>query len=781
MSIYKLTERCSALKEQVVDSKEHSKKYIGQRIYNYLKGYYSLSDEQRSNETLAAASLASVIENAEAFIEDGELIVGYNYSDGKYSSGIEESFIFWNLKGNAEGLREYLKQGVLNEEQIEWVISCYNKDDSFSYPHEWQKNPIPDEPLRKADGELLDELASFGFCLTHNHTILDYEKVLKKGFKGILDEIVEARKNAGILSKEQGNFYNASEILCKACCEIGHNYARKAKEKINENKSNEKRIEELTEIEKICSNVPENPTHSFREALQSIWFAHIINTWEDGINANSLGRLDQILYPYYIKDIESGILTKEDAFELICCLWLKLYRDYDVQQSTVGGCDTDGKTAENELSYMMLDATEALNFVRCLSVRFSHDTPKRFIHRALEVVGHVQKGIPFFFNDDVMIPALEARGIKSEDARNYSAIGCVETCIPGKANPHAVTARCNLLKAIEYALSNGQSMLNPTLFPGVSTGYPQNFDSFEKLKEAVFIQIKNMIDVSCKVTNNAVRNIIGNAPVPFKSMLTEGCISSGKDFNDGGPLYNYYQIMLFGIPNLADSMAAIKKLVYDEKKYSMEELLYHLKNNFPDERVRLEFVNKAPKYGNDISEVDNLAADIMNFACDYIATKPSVFGQGFHPQPFTFLWMVDHGRTTAATPDGRRNGEILAYSMSPMQGRDFSGFTALLNSISSLPSKKAPGTTSSIVEVSPYLFNYNNLDYFTDALLTAGQKGLANVQFNTCDADTLIAAQKEPDKYKNLAVRVSGFSQKFCLLDKTMQDHIINRTKHTAF
>jgi formate C-acetyltransferase len=239
--------------------------------------------------------------------------------------------------------------------------------------------------------------------------------------------------------------------------------------------------------------------------------------------------------------------------------------------------------------------------------------------------------------------------------------------------------------------------------------------------------------------------------------------------------------MLFGIPNLADSMAAVKKLVYDEKKYSMEELLYHLKNNFTDERVRLEFINKAPKYGNDNPEVDSLAAEIMDHACDYIGTKPSVFGQGFHPQPFTFLWMVDHGRTTAATPDGRRSGEILAYSMSPMQGRDFCGFTALLNSISSLPTKKAPGTASAIVEVSPCLFNDKNMDYFTDALLTAGQKGLANIQFNTVDAETLKEAQKEPDKYKNLAVRVSGFSQKFCLLDKTMQDHIINRTKHTGF
>jgi formate C-acetyltransferase len=303
-----------------------------------------------------------------------------------------------------------------------------------------------------------------------------------------------------------------------------------------------------------------------------------------------------------------------------------------VKENIEGYYATDKQFVSRDNVYEYFYIKFNANFVRCLSVRFSHDTPKSFIRRALEVVGHVRKGIPFFFNDDVMIPALEARGIKGEDAKNYSAIGCVEICIPGKANPHAVTARCNLLKAIEYALNNGRSMINPDLCPGIAAGSPQSLDTFEKLKEAVFVQIKNMIDVSCRATNNAVRNIIGNAPVPYKSMLTEGCISSGKDFNDGGPKYNYYQIMLFGIPNLADSMAAVKKLVYDEKKYSMEELLYHLKNNFPDERVRLEFVNKAPKYGNDNPEVDNLAAEIMDFACDYIAAKPSVFGQGFHQE-----------------------------------------------------------------------------------------------------------------------------------------------------
>lgn len=231
------------------------------------------------------------------------------------------------------------------------------------------------------------------------------------------------------------------------CFANGGKYAAETERllKANDNAYND---EDLRKIIKICKKVPRYPAQSFAEAVQALWFAHIINTWEDTINANSLGRLDQILYPYYRHDIETGVITKEEAFEIICCLWIKLYRDFDVQQSCVGGTNPDGTSAVNDLLYFMLDATEQLDFVRCLSVRFSSSTEKKFMKRALEVVGYVQKGVPFFFNDDVMIPALIGKGIKKEDAYNYTQLGCVETVIPGKTNPHAVTGETNLLKAI---------------------------------------------------------------------------------------------------------------------------------------------------------------------------------------------------------------------------------------------------------------------------------------------------------------------------------------------
>jgi formate C-acetyltransferase len=266
-------------------------------------------------------------------------------------------------------------------------------------------------------------------------------------------------------------------------------------------------------------------------------------------------------------------------------------------------------------------------------------------------------------------------------------------------------------------------------------------------------------------------------PKPYKSLLTESCTARGIDFNARGALYDYYQLMLLGISNLADSVAAVKTLIYDKKLYTMSELLYQLENNFPDEAVRLDFLHRAPKFGNDDGTVDTIAADILNFACDKIKEISTGCGYSFHPQPFSFLWMLEHGSSTAATPDGRRRGEIIAYSASPMQGRDESGLTALFNSLACLPTKKTPGTTSAIVEIEPKLFE-EHLDALTDIFISAAKAGLCNVQFNTVSADTMLDAQVHPENHRNLAVRVSGFSQKFNLLSREIQDHIIARTKH---
>jgi len=763
LSMFELSDRCVSLKNEAVANKNYGKYYEFQRNVYFLLGYNEAERKGLSESLMVASGIKRVIDSFTPVIIPDELIVGFNFAN-KMSRGNTDCNYRWPRDTKAD--RDKMRENGISDADVEAYFACDNhtKGDCLNY----QGNTVSERARN-----LASERAAGGGFINSNHTVIGYEQVLKKGFSGLLDEIIAAERKNGT-----NDVYKSMKTVCSSALSIGEKYAKKAKELLSDENY---RKEDLEKIISVCSCVPKYPAKSFIEAVQSLWFAHVINTWEDFINANSLGRLDQILYPYYKADIEKGVITKEEAFEIICMLWLKLYRDYDVQQSCVGGTDINGKSQVNDLSYLMLDATEQLGFVRCLSVRFSpENTEREFVKRALEVAGNLQNGVPFFFNDEVLIPALKAKGISPEDACDYTQLGCIETVLPGKSNPHAVTGNVNLLKTVEYVLCDGFSMFDPTLENGIKTGTLDKFDTFEKFLDAVFVQTEHLIKTTCDTVAALRPYATKSLPKPYKSLLTEGCIESGKDFNDGGAKYDYYQIMLSGIPNLADSVAAVKYFVYDTRKYTLSELRNILENNFEDDTVRNEFLNRAPKYGNDIDEVDLIAADIMDKACVILDRMSEEYKLSFHAQPFTYLWMIDLGEHSAASADGRRKGEPLAYSCSAMQGRDFNGLTSLFNSITKLPSKKAPGTVSAIVETDPKLFSAGNIDIMTTILITAAEKGLANVQFNITDAQTLMDAQKNPDKHRNLAVRVSGFSQKFTQLDEALQNHIIDRTKHNC-
>ena len=754
-SMYQLTERCEILKKRVTGVDDYEDYYAVQRNV-----YYEIARRRaiKSNHSVSmgvADGIAMTIDNLLPVIMPQELIVGFNFADSKYK---EE----YCPENNDKDIT-LMKNNGISDDHIKEFFEPFDLKRRFESVH-FSKREIDQE----------HELASLGFCLHSNHSVIAYEQIIKFGFSGMLEKIKKFESANG-----ENELYKSTKKICEAALTFGEKYAAKAKELL-EADNDEYNKDDLQKIINVCSNVPRNGAKTLHEAIQSLWFAHILNTWEDGINANSLGRLDQILYPYYKSDIENDTITKDEAFELICCLWLKLYLNYDVQQSCVGGTDENGKSCVNDLSYMMLDATEQLDFIRCLSVRYSQNTEKEFVERALEVVGHVQKGVPFFFNDDTMIPALESKGISHKDACDYTQIGCVETVIPGKSNPHAVTGRVGVLKALEYVLGNGYSMMYPDMKNGIETGDISEFDTYEKFYNAILCQIKDMTDLACSKITQSAKAARFYAPRPYKSMLTEGCLESGKDFNDFGAKYDYYEVMLMGVPNLADSLEVIRKFVYEEKKYTLAELKEILINDYPDESVRLEFINKAPKFGNDIESVDSIAYDIIDKFCDYLDEAQEKYGLNFIAQPFTFLWMISHGKHCIASPDGRKKGEILAYSLSPMQGRDFNGLTSLFNSLSKLPTKRTPGTTSAIVEIDPKLFTDRNIPLLASVLFAAGSQGLQNVQFNTIDADILMDAKLHPEKHKNLAVRVSGFSQKFNLLVPELQDHIISRTKHSC-
>ena len=426
----KLSNRCTVLRDRIVNEKPLNEKILPQHIMLFEAGIWNALQTGCSRpHSRIAAGMENVILNAPIIIQDLELLVGYNYADTPYPE-------FWSPTDTEEDKQIVLNAGFTLEQyrahlQHHDEVLKYWQYDRHSCGYAQNHADITAEgpfdfirDFTTADLELDDEWAAIGRCMSDNHTIIGYEKVLRKGFLGLLEEVEQAEKQHG-----PSDFYDALKALCRAAATLGARYAAQARELAKDYEPGSERYDELLRIAAVCDRVPAQPARSFHEAVQSLVFAHIINTWEDGINANSLGRLDQILYPYYVNDITNKKLSDEQAFELICSLWLKLYRDYDVQQSCVGGCDRNGKDATNALSYMMLDATEALGFIRCLSVRYHSGTDKAFLKRALEVVGRVQKGVPFFFNDEVMIPALVSKGIALEDAREYTQIGCVETVL----------------------------------------------------------------------------------------------------------------------------------------------------------------------------------------------------------------------------------------------------------------------------------------------------------------------------------------------------------------
>jgi pyruvate-formate lyase len=463
----------------------------------------------------------------------------------------------------------------------------------------------------------------------------------------------------------------------------------------------------------------------------------------------------------------------------LAALWVKLYQPYDVQQMMIGGQKPDGSDATNPLSYLVLDVTEGLGFVRCLSARLHRNTPHEFVARCVDLVAR-GGGIPFFFNDEALIPALESKGIPLEEARGYAAIGCIEITIPGKANPHAVSHWINLAKCLELALNDGRDMLADVQL-GPHTGILDSFESINDVVDAYTKQLEYFARWCVYGSNAAETAHRDQYRLPYLSLLTDDCIARGLDIIEGGARYNYHSSAAVGIPNVADSLTALELAVFKGRLVGKAQLLRALHNNFAGEDVlQMKLRNRLPKYGNDQPMPDKYAAQLAHQYCDLMSSFETVSGGTFFTHLFTYTLMIPFGKQTAATPDGRRAGEPLAYSVSPAQGRDTQGLTAVISSLSRLPHHLAAASSSAILEADPSLLEGKGRQAFVDMLISAVRMGVGQLQFNVVSAETLRAAQMDPERYRNLCVRVSGFSQQFCLLDREMQDHIIARTKHTV-
>ena len=611
-----------------------------------------------------------------------------------------------------------------------------------------------------------------------NHSIRDYGRVLTEGFSGILvriDASIAAQSPADPQSTQRLAALWAFRAVADAAQAMGlrHVEALRAQAAGAPDEPTRVRLQAMAEI---CERVPAQPARTFAEAVQSLWFAHMVTVWEDGVNANGIGRIDQILWPYLEADLAAGRTTLAEASDLLAELWLKLYMPYDVQQMMVGGQHPDGSDAVNPLSYLVLDVTEAMDFVRCLSARLHNGSPRPFVTRCLDLVAR-GGGIPFFFNDEALVPALVDHGVPIEDARGYAAIGCIEITVPGKASPHAVSHWINLARVLELTLHGGRDPRDGRQIGPAGPDLRQ-CACMDDLVTAFRRQLEHFAAWSVYGSNSAETAHQAQYRLPYLSILTDDCIGRGMDIMEGGARYNYHSSAAMGVPNAADSLAALNQLLYVEGSATADAILTALGADFEGHEALRGRMMRCARYGNDDPAPDAMAARLVGMYCDVLDGHQTVRGGRFFTHLFTFTLMLPMGRATGATPDGRRAGEPLAYSVSPGQGRDTHGLTAVVRSLAALPHHRVAASSSAILELDPALLESGGIEAFADLLMAAVRMRVGQLQFNVVSAETLRAAQEDPGRYANLCVRVSGFSQQFRLLDREMQEHIIARTKH---
>jgi len=614
-----------------------------------------------------------------------------------------------------------------------------------------------------------------------NHSIRDYPKLLRLGFGGLRREVEEALSSRPMDDPAYARgeaFWRAALTVCEAGILLGQRYAAEGRRQAAEASDPAER-QRLSDMAALCERVPEQGARTLREAVQALWFGHILTCGEDGINANSIGRLDQMLQPYYEADLKAGREDRDSARDLMLELALKLYQEYDVQAITLAGRDAAGSDLANAMTALILEASESVGFVRDLSVRVHRDSPEWLLRQCARMIAG-GGGIPFLFNDDCFIPALMTHGIRPEDVRDYAPIGCIELTIPGKANPHAVSGWFHLTKCLELALFSGRDP-RTGLQLGPPTGELGQFADFEAFYAAYRRQVEHFAQRMVYLIHRGELMQQEAGPLPCWSLLTDDCIPRGRDITDGGAVYAYHSICLLGTANTADSLCALRKLVFAEKRIAPETLLAAIRADFQGhESVRQLLLRGAPKYGNDDDEVDTLARAVDEHFIDLMDRARSPQGAHFVVHLFSFLANLGFGRGLGATPDGRRAGEPIAYSLSAHQGRDESGATAMLRSLAKLPHQRAAGASAAILDLDPAcVAGPDGCERLTRLLQAAVRIGVGQLQVNVVTAERLRQAQQDPERFGNIPVRVAGYSQMFRLLSPDLQEHVIARTKHT--
>lgn len=778
-----MTERIRQLKQNMLDEP----RYMSVEQARIITETYKKNEDKPVN-IKRALSLAHSLERIEIRIDKGELIVGNRTAGVRSGVVFPEAGLSWvnkeieSLEGRAQ---DKFKARPEDIKEFRNEILPY-----------WDGHTLEDD-IGNAIG---DEMGRIGKVVKINqtdhaqgHICPNTKKWLELGPLG-LKKIASGQKE-----KAAGNektFYEGLEIVLDGACAFMTRYSALAI-KMAEEEKDEQAKNELMEIARICAKLASQPADTFQEAIQSVWFLYVILHMESNASSFSPGRMDQYLYPYFTRDIANGSVTLPKALEIIEALWLKFNQIVYLRSASsakyfagfpigfnvaIGGQTADGKDAANELSYLFLKAQEHLGLPQPnLSARLFNKSTDMFLENCSKVISK-GSGMPQVFNDEAVIPALMDKGISKQDAMNYAIVGCVELTTHGNNLGWSDAAMFNLVKALELALNDGKCLLTGKQM-GVKTGNLADYKSYADLEAAYEAQIDYFFDKMiecCDYVDKAHARIL---PSPFLSCVIDDCIAKGLDVTAGGAHYNLSGIQAIQGANIADSLAAIKKLVFDEGKVDKNQLLQALSEDFEGaEPLRLTLLNHAPKYGNDVEWVDLIAEKWINKFANKLKKYTNARGGVYHMGLYTVSAHVPMGQNVGATPDGRKSRQPLADGgMSAVYGRDMKGPTALLKSVSRTNSLNGSNGTLLNMKFSPKIFDTGEgIKKFAGMLKAFVALKIIHVQFNVVHKKDLLEAKKNPEAYRSMTIRVAGYTAYFTELAGDLQDEIIARTSYES-
>jgi pyruvate formate-lyase/glycerol dehydratase family glycyl radical enzyme len=782
-----LSERVKRLKEESITTRP----YISAERAELLTDFYMNEEGLHSVPVTRALAFKYILKNKAIYLGDGELIVGERGPAPRATPTYPE------LCCHTVQDLEVLSSREKTQFQVSDDVKRIYKEKIIPF---WHLKTMRERVFQAVSPQWRNAFDAGVFTefmeqRAPGHAILD-NKIYGKGLLDFKKEIEDALNNLDYYNdgetywKEQE--LKAMAITADALITFAERHAEKVRE-LAEKEKDPQRKRELEMIGEVCSHVPAHAPRNFWEALQMYWFVHLgviteLNVW-DSFNP---GRLDQHLHPFYKKDLENNVITEDFARELLQCFWIKVNNqpappkvDVTEEQSgtyqdfaliNVGGITEEGNDAVNELSYVILDITEEMRLIQpSTCIQLSSKNEERFLKRALRIV-RTGFGQPSIFNTDVIVQEFLRMGKSVEDARNGGPSGCVTISAFGKESC-ILTGYMNWPRILEITLNNGFDPKTGNLI-GIKIGDPTQFTSFSQVMEAYKKQLKYFVDLKIRYNNVIERLYAEWMPAPFLSLLFDDCIKKGKDYHDGGPRYNSTYIQGVGIGTVTDSLAAVKYCIYDESLMTMNELLDGLSRNFEGcEKVRHMLVH-APKYGNDLEYADSIARDIFDMYFDMVDGRPNTKGGEYRVNLLPTTVHIYFGQVTGATPNGRKREEPLSDGISPSQGADTRGPTAVVKSASKIDHARTGGTLLNQKFLPQVLQDDTGIEKLAHLIRTYFRLGGHHIQFNVVDAETLRNAQKNPEMYRDLIVRVAGYSDYFVDIGKELQDEIISRTAH---